>query len=123
MHVSVSWRLSEEVAPHPVTGLVFQVEDAWKFPEVLCFESLVPFLRIFKQGPCFSAIEKNGGDKRLFQLAKLIVLLRQILFNLATAATAEAILMRISAELVPSLYRFAPGYLKLVTSSNSSRSC
>ena len=67
--------------------------------------------------------EEDGGDKRLFQLAKLIVLLRQILFNLATAATAEAILMRISAELVPSLYRFAPGYLKLVTSSNSSRSC
>ena len=51
-------------------------------------------------------------------LAKLMVLHRQILFSLATAAIVEAILMQTSAEQVPSLHRVAPGYLELVTSSN-----
>ena len=50
--------------------------------------------------------------------AKVMVLLHQILFNLAIAAIAEAILIRTSAEQVPSLHRVAPRYLKLVTSSN-----
>ena len=49
-------------------------------------------------------------------LAKLIVLRRQIWFNLAIAAIAEAILMRTSAEQVPSLRWVAPRYLKLVAS-------
>ena len=26
------------------------------------------FFRVGKQGPCFTAIEKDGGDKRLVQL-------------------------------------------------------
>ena len=39
-----------------------------------------------------------------------MVLHRQILFSLAIAAIAEAILMRFSAEQVPSLYRAAPSY-------------
>ena len=51
-------------------------------------------------------------------LAKLTALLRQIKFNLAIAAIAEAILMRISARQVLFLHRVAPGYLKLVTFSN-----
>ena len=55
---------------------------------------------------------------RLNLLEKLMVLHRQILFSLAIAAIAEAILMQISAEQVPSLHRVAPSYLKLVTSSN-----
>ena len=42
---------------------------------------------------------------------------RQILFRLAIAAVTEAIVIRISAEQVPPLHRFAPRYLKLVTSS------
>ena len=46
-------------------------------------------------------------------LAKLMVLHRQILFSLAIAAIAEAILMRTSA-----LHRVAPRHLKQVTSSN-----
>ena len=50
-------------------------------------------------------------------LAKLMVLHHQILFSLATAAIAEAILMQTSTEQVPSLHRVAPRYLKLVTSS------
>ena len=47
-----------------------------------------------------------------------MVLLRQILFNLAIAAIAEADLMRISVEQVPSLHRVALMSWKLVTSSN-----
>ena len=47
-------------------------------------------------------------------LAKLMVLHRQILFSLAIAAIAEAILMRTSAKQVPSLHRIAPWYLKVV---------
>ena len=48
----------------------------------------------------------------------LMVLRCQILFSLATAAIAEAMLMQTSAEQVPSLYRVAHRYLKLVTCSN-----
>ena len=50
--------------------------------------------------------------------AKLIVLLHQILFNLAIVAIAEAILMQIFAEQVPSMHRVAPRYLTRVTSSD-----
>ena len=58
-----------DLALHPVVGLVLQVGDAEKFPQALDFESLDPFfLRVSKQGPCFTAIEENGGDKRLVQL-------------------------------------------------------
>ena len=51
-------------------------------------------------------------------LAKLIVLLHQISFNLAIAAISEVIQMWISAEHVPSLHGVTPRYLKLVTSSD-----
>ena len=51
-------------------------------------------------------------------LVKLMVLLHHVLFSLAIAANAKAILMQISAEQVPSLHRVASRYLKLVTSSN-----
>ena len=47
-----------------------------------------------------------------------MVLHLQILFSLAIAVISEAILMRNSAEQVPSLHTVAPRYLKLVTSSN-----
>ena len=43
-------------------------------------------------------------------LAKLMVLLHQILFNMAIAAVAVAILMRISAEQAPFLNRVALMY-------------
>ena len=42
-------------------------------------------------------------------LAKLMLLHRQILFNLAVAAIAEAILIQISAEQVPSLHSILLG--------------
>ena len=46
-----------------------------------------------------------------------MVVHRQILFSLVTAAIAQAMLMRTSAPRVPSLHRIVPRYLKLVTSS------
>ena len=57
---------------------------------------------VSKQGPRLAAIEEDGVTRHLYNLnlfAKPMVLLRQLLLNLAIAATAKAILMRISAEL------------------------
>ena len=56
------------LAPHPVVGLVLQVGDAEKFPHALGFESLDLFFRVSKQDLCFTAVEEDGGDKRLAQL-------------------------------------------------------
>ena len=56
--------------------------------------------------------------RHLNLLAKLMVLLHQSLFHLAIAADAEAILVWISVEQVPSLHRIVPRYFKQVTSSN-----
>ena len=56
------------LASHPVIGLVLQVGDGEKFPHALSFESLDPFFRVSKQGTCFTAIEDNGGDKRLVEV-------------------------------------------------------
>ena len=107
-----------DLAPYLGIGLVLQVDrDAEKFLQVLGFESLHPFFQRQRTGSMFHSY---GGYKRLAQLnllAKLIVLLRQILFNLAIAAMAPAMLMRISAEQVPSVQRVAPRYLQLVISS------
>ena len=47
-------------------------------------------------------------------LTKLIVLLLQLQFNLDVTVVAEAILMRISDEQVPSSDRVPPGDLKLL---------
>ena len=57
-----------DLAPHPVVGLMLQVGYAEKFPQTLGFEGLDPFLRVSEQGPCFTAIETDGGDKRLVEL-------------------------------------------------------
>ena len=45
---------------HKEVGLELEVEDAEKFPDVLGFESLGPF--VSTQGPGFTAIEEGGGD-------------------------------------------------------------
>ena len=58
-----------DLAPHPVVGFVLQAGDAEKFPQALGFESLDPFFRVNKQSPCFTAIEEEGGEKRLVELA------------------------------------------------------
>ena len=73
-----------DLAPHPVVGLVLQVGDTEKFPQALGYESQDPFFTVSKQGQCFTAIEEDGGDKRLVELelvCKLMVLHRQVLFN------------------------------------------
>ena len=49
------------------TGLVLQGGDAGKFPQALGFKSLDPFFRVSELGQCFTAIEEEGGDKRLVQ--------------------------------------------------------
>ena len=55
---------------HPVVGLVLQVGDTEEFPHAFGFKSLDPFFRISNQGPCFTAVDEDGGDKRLeFALA------------------------------------------------------
>ena len=57
-----------DLSLHPIVGLVLQVGDTEKFPNTLGFESLDPFFRVCKQGPCFTATEKDGDDKRLVEL-------------------------------------------------------
>ena len=50
-------------APRPEVGLLPQVEDAEEFSNALGFESLGTFFGVSRQGPCFTAIEEDGGDK------------------------------------------------------------
>ena len=57
------------LVPHPVVGLVLQVGDTEKFPHALGFEGLDPFFfSVSQRGPCFTAIEEDGGDTRLVVL-------------------------------------------------------
>ena len=60
-----------DLAPHPVVCLVVQVGDAEEeFPSALGFEGLDLFLRVSKLGPCFIAIEEDGGGIGLFELSE-----------------------------------------------------
>ena len=59
-----------DLASRPVVDLVLQVGDREKFPHALGFESLGPFFRVSKQGPGLTAVEDDGGDKRLVQLER-----------------------------------------------------
>ena len=77
MQVSITWQLSEEISvdpqgswscPAPSRWSCAPIGDVEKFPQALGFESLVPFFRVRKQGPCFTAVEEDGGDKSLVQL-------------------------------------------------------
>ena len=76
---------------------------------MLGFESPDPFFFLSQQAVRVSQprrrVKVTRDSYSLNLLAKLLVLHRQILFSLATAAIAEAILMRTSAEQVPSLHR------------------
>ena len=47
------------LVPHPVVGFVLHVEDAEKFSQALGFKSLDLFIRVSKQGPCFTTIEED----------------------------------------------------------------
>ena len=57
-----------DASPQPVVGLVVQVGDAEKFSQALTSEGLDPSLIFSKQGSCFTAIEEDGGEKRLGKL-------------------------------------------------------
>ena len=100
-----------DLAPNPVICLVLQVGDAEKFRHLVSKAWI-----LFSESA--SRVHWRWGLQSLNLLVKLMVLHRQILFCLAIAAMAETILMPTSAEQVPSLHRVAPGYLKLVASSN-----
>ena len=76
MQVSISGQLPEEapVGPQgsylalcPVVGFVVQAGDAVFF-QALGFKCLDLFFPVSKQGPCFTAIEEDGGNKRLAQI-------------------------------------------------------
>ena len=95
-----------------VTGLVLYVEHMDTFPQALSHERLDLFLEVSKQGQRLTAIEEDGGNKRLVQLELPFELLRQTLFHLAIAAVAEAIFVWISVERVPPLHKVTVGYLK-----------
>ena len=63
------WARKEvDLGPHPVIGLIFQVGDVERCPQALGLESLDPFFRVSKQGPCLTAVEVDADDKRLEQL-------------------------------------------------------
>ena len=47
---------------------MLQVGDAGKFPHAVGFEGLDHLFRVSQQGPCFTATEEDGGDKRLEEL-------------------------------------------------------
>ena len=92
---------------------MLQVGDTEKFPQALGFESLDPFW-VFSESA--SRIHIAQPQRRMEEtrdlygvhlLVKWMVLPRQILFSLAIAAIAEAILMRFPAKQVPSLHRIA----------------
>ena len=59
-----------DLAPHPVVGFLLQEGDTEKFPHALGFKSLDPIFRVSKQGPCFTAVKEDGGDKRLVELER-----------------------------------------------------
>ena len=55
-----------DLAPHPVAGLVLQVQNVEKFPQALDFERLGSSVN--KQGTCFTAMKGDGGNNRFVQL-------------------------------------------------------
>ena len=44
-----------DLVPHPIIVLVLQTGDVKKFPQAVGFKGLDPFLRVCKQGPCFTS--------------------------------------------------------------------
>ena len=73
LRVSVSWQ-PPEVPAGPQGSWSCSAPSRWSkwesrknFPQALSLERLGPFLRVSKQSPFFTAIEENGGGKRLLQ--------------------------------------------------------
>ena len=57
-----------DLTPHSLVGFVLPLGDAEKFPQALNVTKLDSLLRVSKQGPFFTAIEEDGGNKRLAQI-------------------------------------------------------
>ena len=57
-----------DLARHPIVSLVLQIGEMEKFPQALGFKGPEYFLRVGKQGPHFTAIGEDGGNKRLSEL-------------------------------------------------------
>ena len=70
-----------DLVPHPIVGFVLQVGDAEKFHLALGLESPDPFLQSQQAG---SPVARDLYSLNL--LVKLMLLPRQILFNLAITA-------------------------------------
>ena len=63
------WTYKEDdLALCPVVDLVLQVGDAEKFPHALDFKRLDLVYLVSQQGPCLTAIEEDGDNKRLVEL-------------------------------------------------------
>ena len=56
-----------DLAPHPVVDLVLQVEVRRSFLRHLISKAWFLFFSQ-RAGPCFTAIEEDGGDKRFVEL-------------------------------------------------------
>ena len=59
----ILWTHKEvDLSPHSLIGLVLQEGDTDTFLHVLGFESLAPFSRVSKQGPCFTAVMEDDSS-------------------------------------------------------------
>ena len=56
-----------DLAPHPVVGPVLQIGKASFFRHLISKAWILSFFTVSKQGPCFTSVEENGGDKSLSQ--------------------------------------------------------
>ena len=135
MQVSISWQLPEKVlwthkevnlAPHLVVGLVVWV-DVRSFLRHMVSKTWIFFSesasKVHVSQQQRRRMKVIGDLESLNLLAKLMVLHCQILFSAAIATIAEASLMWISPEQVPSLQTVSSRCLKLVIFSNFWQSC
>ena len=90
----------DDLALHTVVGLVLQEGNKQKFSEVLSLQKPGSFCMGLPASSMSHRHREWCDDKKFvqFELAKLMVLHRKILFNLAIAAIAEAILIRTTVE-------------------------
>ena len=85
----------DDLALHTVVGFVLQEGNTQKIPKVLSLQKTGSFCLSQPASSMSHSHRRWWDDKRLvqFELAKLMVFHRQILFNLAVANTVDAMLM------------------------------
>ena len=57
-----------DLVPRPVIGLVLQVGDNSVVSSGIWVRKSAFFFSVSKQGPCFTTVEEDGGDKRHVEL-------------------------------------------------------